>query len=48
MLNVMHHCCLIFLLDNSFNFGVNELISFQNLVGNLYKMTLVNLDMQHQ
>jgi hypothetical protein len=28
-----------FLLDNSLHFGVNEIISFQKLVGNVDKMT---------
>ena len=30
------------LLENSLYFGVNEIISFQNLVGNIDKMTLAN------
>ena len=29
-----------FYLENSLNFGVNEIISFQKLVGNLDKMTV--------
>ena len=37
-----------FLLDNSLHFGVNEIISFQKLVGNLDKMTIANLGRQHQ
>jgi hypothetical protein len=37
-----------FLLDNSLHFGVNEIINFQKLVGNLEKMTAINLDRQHQ
>ena len=37
-----------FLLDNSLHFGVNEIISFQKLVGNLDKMTVGNLGRQHQ
>jgi hypothetical protein len=32
----------IFLFDNSLYFGVNEIISFQKLVGNLDKMTVAN------
>ena len=36
-----------FLLDNSLHFGVNEIISFQKLVGNLDKMTVANLGRQH-
>jgi len=40
-----HHPSLLsnFLLDNSLHFGVNEIISFQKLVGNLDKMTVANL-----
>ena len=37
-----------FLLENSLYFGVNEIISFQKLVGNLDKMTIANLGRQHQ
>ena len=37
-----------FLLDDSLHFGVNEIISFQKLVGNLEKMTVANLGRQHQ
>jgi hypothetical protein len=36
-----------FLLDNSLHFGVNKIISFQKLVGNLDKMTVANLRRQH-
>ena len=45
-----HHASLLstFLLDNSLHFGVNEIISFQKLVGNLDKMTIANLGRQHQ
>ena len=32
---------------NSLYFGVNEIISFQKLIGNLDKMTTTNLDRQH-
>ena len=39
---------LSFLLDNSLHFGVNEIISFQKLVGNLDKITVVNLGRRHQ
>ena len=48
MLNVMHHCCLVFFLKNSLYFDVNEIISFQKLVENLNKMTIANLGRQHQ
>jgi hypothetical protein len=37
-----------FLLDNSLHFGVNEILNFQKLVGNLDKMTIANLGRQHQ
>jgi hypothetical protein len=37
-----------FLLNNSLHFGVNEIMSFQKLVGNLDKMTVANLGRQHQ
>ena len=45
-----HHASLLsnFLLDNSLHFGVNKIISFQKLVGNLEKMTVANLGRQHQ
>jgi hypothetical protein len=48
--NAKWHASLLFnlLLDNSLHFGVNEIISFQNLVGNLDKMTVANLGKQHQ
>jgi hypothetical protein len=36
-----------FLLDNSSHFGVNEIISFRKLVGNLDKTTVANLGRQH-
>ena len=36
-----------FLSENSLYFGVNEMISFQKLVGNSYKMTVSNLGRQH-
>ena len=44
------HASLLFnfLLNNSLHFGVNEIISFQKLVGNLDKMTVANLGRQHQ
>jgi hypothetical protein len=49
MLNVMHHCCMSkFLIDISLHFGVNVIISFQKLVGNLDMMTIANLRRQHQ
>jgi hypothetical protein len=37
-----------FLLKNSLYFGVNEIIGFQKLVGNLDKITVANLGRQHQ
>ena len=36
------------LLDNSLHFDVNEILSFQKLVGNLDKITFSNLDRQYQ
>ena len=46
----MRHASLLssFLLENSLYFGVNEIISFQKLVGNLDKMTVADLGRQHQ
>ena len=38
----MHHCCLN-LIRQLLHFGVNEIISFQKLVGNLDKMIVANL-----
>ena len=32
-----------FLLENSLYFGVNEIVTFQKLAGNLDKMTVANL-----
>ena len=48
--DVKCHASLLFsfLLENSLYFGVNEIISFQKLVGNLKKMTVANLGRQHQ
>ena len=45
-----HHASLLsnFLLDNSLHFDVNELINFWKLVGNLDKITVVNLGRQNQ
>ena len=37
-----------FFLDNSLHFGVNEILSFQKLVGNLDKMIVANLGRQNQ
>ena len=37
-----------FLLENSLHCGVNEIINFQKLVGNLDKMIVANLGRQHQ
>ena len=47
---VKRHASLLsnLLLDNSLHFGVNEIISFQKLVGNLDKMTITNLGRQHK
>ena len=44
-----HHASLLssFLLKNSIYFGVKQSISFQELVGNLDKMTVANLGRQH-
>jgi hypothetical protein len=36
-----------FLLNNSLHFGVNEINSFQKLVGNLDNKTIANLGRQH-
>ena len=36
-----------FLLDNPWHFGVDEIIWFQKLVGDLDKMTFANLGRQH-
>jgi hypothetical protein len=36
-----------FLLKNSLHFSVDEIISFQKLVGYLDKMTVANLGRQH-
>jgi hypothetical protein len=36
-----------FLLNNSLHCGVNEILSFQKLLGNLDKMTIVNLGRQN-
>ena len=36
-----------FLLENSLHFGVNEILSFQKLVGNLDKITNTKLGRQH-
>jgi hypothetical protein len=47
--DAQHHASLLsnFILDNSLHFGVNELISFQKLVGNLDNMKVANLSRQH-
>ena len=37
-----------FLLENTLYLGVNDIINFQKLVGNLDKMTTTNLGGQHQ
>jgi hypothetical protein len=46
---INRHASLLssFLFENSLHVGVNEIISFQKLVGNLHKMTNANLDRQH-
>ena len=36
-----------FLLENSLNFGVNEITSFQKLASNVDKMRVANLGRQH-
>ena len=36
-----------FLSNNSLYFGVNDITSFEKLVGNLNKMTIANLGRQH-
>ena len=43
------HASLLFsfLLDNYLHFGINEILSFQKLVGNLDKMIVANLGRQH-
>jgi hypothetical protein len=48
--DAQRHATLLsnFLLNNSLHFGVNEIISFQKLVGNLDKMTVATLGRQHQ
>ena len=46
MLNIMHHCCLISYWTTLYILVL--IISFQKLVGNLEKMTVVNLGSQHQ
>ena len=47
--DVERHASLLsnFLLDNSLHFGVNQIISFQKLVGNLDRMTIANVGRQH-
>ena len=49
-LDVKRHATLLssFLLENSLYFGINEIISFKNLVRNLDKMTVAYLGRQHQ
>ena len=43
MLNVMHHCGIVSYYMTLY-FGVNKIIGFQKLAGNLDKMTIANLD----
>ena len=47
--NAKCHASLLsnFLLDNSLHLGVNEIIIFQKLIENLYKMTVANLSRQN-
>ena len=49
-LDAKRHASLLygFLLENSLYFGVNEILRFQKLVGNLNKMTVANLGRQYQ
>ena len=49
-LDVKRHASLLssFLLESSLYFGVNEMIGFQELAGNLDKMIVTNLGRQHQ
>jgi hypothetical protein len=47
MLNVTHHYCSSFLVDNSLYSGVNEIINFLKLIWNLNKMLVANLGKQH-
>jgi hypothetical protein len=48
--DVERHASLLssFYLENSLYFGAKVIINFQKLVGNLDKMTVANLDRQHQ
>ena len=48
MLKVMHHCCIVSYQRALYISGVNEVISFQKLVGNLDKMAVANLGRQHR
>jgi hypothetical protein len=47
--DAIRHASLLsnLLLNDSSNFGVNEIISCQKLVRNLDKMTIANLGRQH-
>jgi hypothetical protein len=36
------------IMHKSLHVGVNEILSFEKLVGNLDKVTVANLDRQHQ
>jgi hypothetical protein len=48
-LDAKRHASLLFsfLLENSLYFGVNEIVGFQKLAGNLDKTTVANLHRQH-
>jgi hypothetical protein len=47
--DVKRHASLLssFFIENSLHFGVNEIISFQKLIGILDKMIVANLGRQH-
>ena len=47
LLNAIHHCCLVSYERTLYIFGVNEIINFQKLVGNLNKMIIVDFGRQH-
>ena len=48
VLNVMHHCCLMFYKRTLYILVFDEIINFQKLEGNLDKMTIANLGRQQQ
>jgi hypothetical protein len=47
--DVKRHVSLLFdfLLDNTWHFNVNEITSFQKLIGNIDKIIAANLGRQH-